>query len=614
MCGIAGIWHRDGAPVDRAALERMGELLRHRGPDASGIQLDGEIGLANRRLVIIDPTDGGAQPMALAERGLTLTYNGEVHNYVELRRELEAQGVSFRSSSDTEVVLRAYEAWGIDCFERFNGMWALAIWDARHRQLVLSRDRFGIKPLYYSIAGDRICFASEAKAILGAFPEERRPDEAEVFAFLNERTPDIGDGTFFRNVQTVPQSTSLVVTRGAVRKVPYWTFEPGDESPKPDAEERFRELLSDAVRLRLRSDVPLGVALSGGLDSSAVAALLDPPGDESLHAFSLKYEDPAFDESRYSELAGEGRFRIHWIRPDPTDMVETMRRIAWHHDGPTAPRGRFAQWFVMQETRRHVTVFLIGAGGDELLAGYRHFALPYLADRLRAGGRGGGREIRDLMELGGGRLLALAARPVRRRLALDGPVLRRVHSRELARRAGRLRPHELERPFRSRLNNALWDEFRRDGLPEVNHADDAMSMAFSLEARAPFLDHRLVEFCFSLPFTEKISGGWTKSLLRRALRGVVPAEILARRRKFGFPAPIGAFLKQEHNWSDVCDLLLEGRTRSRGVFDMKRLERELERFYGDPAAVGTAGAGRVWRWITLELWYRDFVDGEGFGK
>ncbi|HEX6701481.1 MAG TPA: asparagine synthase (glutamine-hydrolyzing), partial [Gaiellaceae bacterium] len=277
MCGIAGIWDRSAAPVAREALERMGEILRHRGPDGSGVWLDGDVGLANRRLAVVDPTPAGDQPMGLPDRGLWLTYNGEIHNYVELRRELEACGARFRTHTDTEVVLHAFAAWGLDAFERFNGMWAIALWDARERSLVLSRDRFGIKPLCYSLRSGRIAFASEPKAILAAFPEEREPDRTEIGRFLGGEFTDAGEATFFANVRSVPPATCLVWSRDGLARHSYWRFEPGGETPKPDAEERFRELLRDAVRVRMRSGVPVGACLSGGLDSSAIAALVDVP-------------------------------------------------------------------------------------------------------------------------------------------------------------------------------------------------------------------------------------------------------------------------------------------------------------------------------------------------
>jgi len=589
VCGIAGIWDRSGEPVDLRVLERMGAILRHRGPDGSGVWLDGEVGLANRRLAVVDPTPAGDQPMGLPERGLWLTYNGEIHNYVELRRELEARGARFRTHTDTEVVLHAYAAWNHDAFERFNGMWALGLWDARERTLVLSRDRFGIKPICYSERDGRIAFASEPKAILAAFPEEREPDRGEIARFLDGEFTDAGEATFFANVRAVPPATCLVWSRDDLERRSTWSFEPGDETPKRDVEERFRELLRDAVRVRMRSHVPVGACLSGGLDSSAIAALVEVPADRPMHCFSLRYDGSRDDESRFAAAVTRDRFELHWVRPEPGDVLETIRRIVWHHDAPTPIRGRLAQWHVLEEAGRHVKVVLDGQGGDELLAGYSRFVVPYALDRLRL--RGG-----------------------RRRLPRELADLARIESRSrlwflalASVRAARTRSPR-ERPYRSRLNNALWSELRSEGLPEVLHAEDALSMAFSVESRTPFLDHRLVELCFSLPLTDKIADGWTKSLLRRALRDDVPAEILERRRKLGFSAPTAEWLRRDETRRAVRELLLDRRTLDRGWLDSRRVERGLRAFETGPPLYVAHRVGRVWRWITLELWAQDFLD------
>ena len=599
MCGIAGIWERSGKAVDPAALERMSASLVHRGPDGHGVHLDGALGLANRRLSIIDPTPAGDQPIQLAERGLWITYNGEIHNYVELRRELESGGARFRTQTDTEVVLHAYATWGADCFERFNGMWALGLWDERERRLVLSRDRFAIKPLCYAVKGDRICFASEPKAIVAAFPEEREPDRAEITRFLGGAHPDSGEQTFFANIRNVPAATCIEFAQDDVRRTRYWRFVPGDETPKPDAEERFRELLTDSVRLRMRSDVPVGACVSGGLDSGAIAALADVAPERPMHCFSLRFDGFVHDESRYAAIATNARpgaFVMHWVRPESRDLLGTMRRIVWHHDAPTPVRGRLGQWAVMEEAGRHVKVVLDGQGGDELLAGYAKFVLPYVADRLlrtapsspaRAG------LVRDIADLAWiesrYRAWFLARAPL--------PYARRA----LARRGK-------AQPYRSQVNNALWDEFTTNGLPEVLHAEDALSMAFSVESRTPFLDHRLVELCFSLPYTDKIADGWTKSILRRSLAGVVPAEILARRRKIGFSSPVTQWLRLEDNWRGVGELLLDRSCLERGIVERRRLERALSAFASGSQLSALHKTPELWRWITLELWFQDFID------
>lgn len=593
MCGIAGIWQRDGEPIEAGALTQMATIMAHRGPDGYGAHVAGEIGLANRRLRILDLSEAADQPLRLPDGRTWITFNGEIHNYLELRRELESRGASFRTRADTEVALWAYAIWGVECFERFNGMWALALWDARHRQLVLSRDRFGIKPLYYSVRGARVCFASEAKAILAAFPRERQADDREIERFLAGAYPDSGEATFFENVKNVLPATYVAFSRHQTRTTCYWTFTPGEEEPKPEAVGEFRELLTDAVRLRTRSDVPLGACLSGGLDSSTVVSLVDLPG-QVLHCFSTHYDEPAYDESRYAALVAKRRgLEVDWVRPHPRDMIETMRKIVWHHDAPTPVRGRFAEWFVMREAARHVKVVLTGHGSDELLAGYVRDIFPYLIDRARGETMVGPDLIREAVQLArvGGSLhwFALTAmwsylRDPRRRGA---------------------------RPYASNLNNMLWHGFRSHGLPESLHGDDAISMAFSLESRAPFLDHRIVELCFSLPFHDKVADGWTKSLLRRSMTDVLPEEILARRRKLGFQAPVGSWLRLDDNWRAVRELLLDRRSRQRGVLDGQRLELELAAFHRAPFRYARMRMSQVWRWITVELWFREFLDGAG---
>jgi asparagine synthase (glutamine-hydrolysing) len=339
----------------------------------------------------------------------------------------------------------------------------------------------------------------------------------------------------------------------------------------------------------MRSDVPVGACLSGGLDSSAIAALVELPADRPMHCFSLRYEGWSDDESRFAARAAGDRFVLHWVSPEPTDLLGTIRKIVWHHDAPTPIRGRLGSWHVLEEAGRHVKVVLDGQGGDELLAGYSRFVLPYLADRLRRPDRSLFRETADLALIESrSRLWFLALASIRALRSARQP--------------------RSEGPYRSRLNNALWHELRSEGLPEVLHAEDAISMAFSVEARTPFLDHRLVELCFSLPFTEKIADGWTKSLLRRSLAGDVPREILERRRKLGFSSPAAAWLRREETMRSVRELLLDRSSLERGLFDRRRLETSLRAFERGPSVYAAHRVGRLWRWITLELWFQEFQD------
>ena len=336
MCGIAGLWERDGAPVDAVALRLMADALAHRGPDGFGLHVDGAIGLASRRLAIVDLSEAADQPMGLPQRDLWLTFNGEIHNYLELRRELESEGHRFRSVGDTEVVLMAYAQWGQESFERFNGMWAIALWDGARAELILARDRFGIKPLCYSARGRRVAFASEPKAILRVDPAERRPDPAEVEHFLAGAFPDRGPSTFFATVRNVPPAHSIVFSRHGVIERRYWSFVPRERAARPTDAEEFRTLLSDAVALRTRSDALVGVCLSGGLDSSTIVSLL-PEADAPLHCFSTRYDDPVYDESRYAQLMAERHgIVMHWVAPQARDLLDTMRqpRLASRRPGP----------------------------------------------------------------------------------------------------------------------------------------------------------------------------------------------------------------------------------------------------------------------------------------
>jgi asparagine synthase (glutamine-hydrolysing) len=627
VCGFAGIWQRDGAPLDAGVLARMASTLRHRGPDGDGEWRDGCVGFAHTRLSIVDVSERSAQPMQNADGTRVLVYNGEIHNYKELRAELAAAGTRFRSSGDTEVVLAAFERWGESAFERFNGMWALAIWDTRARRLLLCRDRFGIKPLYYSVRGDRIAFASEPKAILTAFPEERQFDGEEVHAFLNGGSPDVGDHSFFANIRAVaPATATSFDAAGAARHAVYWRFEPGDTGPAGhDVAERFRALLDDAVRLRMRSDVPVGAALSGGLDSSAVARLAVSNGG-ALDCFSLRYPGKPYDESGYAAaVADSAQYRMHWVEPDPAEVMPLARDIVWHHDAPVPIRGRLPHWAVMRAASRHVRVILEGQGGDELLAGYPHFDLPFLLDRLKtlrwrspAALAALRRELARLNELRGGRggpLTAMARRQLKR--YLPAWPWTRFETRQFAGRFGGLDPlrrrsawtsAEVPRPFASHLNNALWLELRFGGMPESLHGADAISMAFSMESRAPFLDHRLVEFCFALPFDEKIRDGWTKSLLRRALASDLPESVLRRTRKLGFPAPYGQWLARADNYAAIREVLLSPACRGRGILSAAALGRWLPAGERGRAYVRRYVEG-VWRMLTLELWFQAFIDG-----
>jgi len=629
MCGIAGIWFRDGERVRDAALHLMGESLRHRGPDSGHVVVRDSVGLAHRRLRIMDLSDEADQPMASPDGRVWLTYNGEIHNFVELRDALGREGVRFRTQGDTEVVLQAYLTWGLDCFRRFNGMWALAIRDEAQDRLILSRDRFGIKPLYYSIRGSRLVFASEPKAVLAAFPEERVADRQELLAYLSGAAPDATDATYFVGIRSLPPGRYAIVTRDAFRTESYWDYVPGREQPVDDAAEQFRALLSDAVRIRLRSDVPVGVCLSGGLDSSAITRLAAQQCETSrLQCFSVKCDESYYDESRYAAAVADdpARYDIHWVRPSPDRLLEVIDRIVWHHDAPTPYRGRYGQWITFDVASRNVRVVLDGHGADELLGGYDRFLFPYVLDLLRMpppGCRGrvvtAWREMNDLRPVAGPSYRYLL-RQIPPPLLLQRGILPHRFGRMLNadfRAEGDvpanrffnawLRP-DIERPYRSHLNNALWREFTTVGLPEALHSVDALSMAFSLETRTPFLDHRLVEFMFGLPYHQKMGDGYTKNLLRRALARDLPADVLRRRNKMGFVTPMRLWFRRPEVIKSIREILLDPACLGRGLFHPRHLEQALEDYERLPLRRTADLFEPIWRCLSAEIWIRRFIE------
>ncbi len=427
----------------------------------------------------------------------------------------------------------------------------------------------------------------------------------------------------------LPPASCAVFRRGDAPRVErYWKLEPQSYAGKDPAAE-LRWLLEDAVRLRMRSDVPVGACVSGGLDSSSIIRLAAPMIDHPIHCFSFRNQEPEFDESHFASIAAgdPGDFDLHWVTADGEGMLDVVDRIVWHHDAPRPARGRFPQWFTFQEAGRHVKVVLDGQAADELLAGYlNRVMLPYFLDSWFSGGDTGPKRslrdrIREPFELAGKfgpPLRTLAKTPIsplmRRFSRRVWPGHRVIHPDLMARND--LPPSrrffdswlcpDTDRPFSSHLNNALWLEFHWAGLPELLHAEDALGMAHGVEARPVFLDHRIVEFCFSLPYHEKIRDGWSKSVLRRAMEGVLPPEIQWRRVKMGYPAPIFRWLASEPNISMVEDLLLGPDCRSRNILDREGVAHILRDRRERPIHGPVFGTELLWRMLGLELWMRRF--------
>jgi asparagine synthase (glutamine-hydrolysing) len=618
MCGICGIV-RLGAPPETAAVEAMATELDHRGPDGNGLFAAEGVALGFRRLAIIDLSDAGSQPFASEDGSLQLLHNGEVYNYRELRRELEAKGRHFRSATDTEVILAAYEEWGDACVERFNGMWAIAIWDGRKRRLFCSRDRFGVKPFYYRLDGDRFAFASEPRAFR-ADPETRlEPNGAVVRDYLEQAYLDHTDETFFAGIRRLPPAHSLVFDGRGLHLSRYWSLEPRDP-PTADAAEAVRELFMDSVRLRLRSDVPLGTCLSGGIDSSSIVVSVDRllreehenalAVGERQRTFTVFFEDPGFDERPYAQAVVERtQSDAHWVTFGPSDLVGDLPRIVEAQGEPFGSTSIAAGWYVLRAAKQAgLTVMLDGQGGDEVLAGYRAHLGFRLADLLAAGQlRALGAELAGARaQHGAGALLTSLSRPFAPEALTRAVRARARGSATLAHpdlRGGSAPAPTNGSPFPDRLRRHQQVILTQRGLPELLRYEDRNSMAHSLEARVPFLDYRFVELCFSLPGDELIRRGRTKDVLRRALADVLPPQVRERRDKLGFVTPEKRWFRGE--LGDLAgDVFASSSFADRGLVDPAAARRRLERHRRGEIDAGM----ELWRALNVELWARAFLD------
>jgi asparagine synthase (glutamine-hydrolysing) len=622
MCGIAGIvWnetHHRGAGADVAA---MCAVLSHRGPDAEAHYVSGPVALGHRRLAILDLSEAGTQPLASHDGRFVIVFNGEIYNYLELRAELTQLGSHFRTQTDTEVILEAYRCWGSDCVSRFNGMWAFALYDTAQEVLFLSRDRFGIKPLYYLFDRDSMVFASELKAILAVRPMERRPHSAVLARFVPGGAFADGEETFFANIRSLLPAHNAIydVRRGSWTTRRYWSIEPerfAASLGSADPVEVLRELLWSAVRLHVRSDVPVGTCLSGGLDSSLVVCLMGRLRSAPVHTFSAIYADKECNEKRYVDaINGHADTFPCPVHPEPEgDLVRDLTAITWHQDGPTAGPGVYTQYHVMRRAGRDVKVVLDGQGADELFAGYLWYFGAHLLDLAQHGRRGrikalalqaaicwhwGGATVPPVFDHGwNARLQRLLRRKVASPATVGGDLL----YPEFAVRASELPPAPAM-PGHGHLDRLLCDQLTRSSLPALLHYEDRNSMAFSLEARVPFLDYRIVELALALGTEHKISSSWTKWVLRQAAAGILPRRVRWRRSKLGYPTPMARWFRKPSERVDVEDVLFSRRLAERELVRPEVLRRVWE--------LHQAGQDHSWllyRVLTMELWHRHFVD------
>jgi asparagine synthase (glutamine-hydrolysing) len=652
--------------VDLAALRRATTCLRHRGPDDEGYLLvdthsgrtvlcggentRAELGLPSiasyigvigerfdlalgfRRLAILDLSPAGHQPMSSPDGTCWLIFNGEVYNYIELRSELASHGHTFKTGTDSEVILAAYQQWGPDCLRRFNGMWAFALWDGRKRQLFVARDRFGVKPLYTASGrGGSFAFSSEIKGLLAGDAVQFRPSSSAIARFVAQGgyLSHAQGETFFEGVQELPAGYSALISRKGRVPTRYWSLptRPGRIEPSVDeARACYSELFTDAVRLRLRADVPVGTCLSGGVDSSSIVAVagqlmqtehavsLERLG-EHQQTFSAVYPlDGPWNERRYIEQVVERTGAAgNYVSPTVERLWDDLEQLVWHQDEPFQSTSIFAQWCVMDLAhQRGVTVLLDGQGADEVLGGYRPYAV-WLGQLARAGHFAQmAQEARADRSVTGLNPLPALTRGLAGQM--PAPLLRKLRGsrvRQAVAESG-LVPELGERLHSTvtasgeayeglqDLNSHLGRLILEDSLPNLLRYEDRNSMAFSIESRVPFLDYRLVEYVFTQAPNLRIHDGWTKWIQRVAIEDKLPEEIVWRRDKVGFETPEQQWFKAGK--SHLLDLL--NSDVAAGYLDMPYVRREA------PGLIDSGNTGKVWRWVNLVLWLEKFAIGD----
>ncbi len=628
MCGICGkIYFDRSRSVDQELIERMTSVLEHRGPDDSGVYASGPVGLGHRRLSIIDLTAAGHQPMANEDGSIHIVYNGEIYNFEQLRPELEAKGHVFRSNTDTEVILHLYEEAGPACVERLRGMFAFCIWDSRRRELFLARDRAGKKPLVYAVVDGAFIFASEIKSLLLDPSVDTQLNPEALHHYLTYQYVP-GPQTIFKGIYKLPPAHTLVMRNGEVRTDRYWDLgyvpkiEAGGER---DYVEKLRHVFKEAVKVRLHSDVPLGAFLSGGIDSSATVAVMSDLVNRPVKTFSIGFEESDFNEVQHARRVADLFKTDHTefiVKPDALDVLP---KILWHYDEPYADPSAIPTYYVSKLTREHVTVALNGDGGDETFGGYERYVANTLAERytkipafLRKGIQGLVDKlpyqdyrwsiIRRLKRFIGGATDDPARRCIQWLCYFNNEMKEQLYTATFAR--------EVAGSDSVSLIADIYNRADADNLIDrTMYADvmlylpydllvkvDIASMAHSLEARSPFLDHHVMEFAAHLPQSLKLKGMQTKYILKKAFEDVLPHDILYR-KKMGFGVPLNSWFRNELKEA-TRDILFDARTLGRGYFRKNAVEQLLSEHNGMQAD----HSYRLWALLYLELWHRMFVD------
>lgn len=648
MCGICGIYNFDEKSVQPEQLERMTNVARHRGPDDEGYlfidtktnniqhahhkdtvdeirrktpnlydSFKANLAFGYRRLSILDLSANGHQPMADKDQDLWITFNGEIYNFIEIREKLLQKGYQFYSNCDTEVILYAYREWGADCLKKFNGMFALAIWDRKNSVLFCARDRIGIKPFYYYLDKNKLVWGSEIKQLLVSGLINAEPDLNNIYQYLLHSHQNLDNTTFFRNINELPPGHFCFIKNRKLTIEKYWdlaTVEEHVNQSEDSYKNKFLDIFTHSIQLRMRSDVPLGIALSGGLDSSSIAMMASRLTENPINTFSVYYENaPQFDERPYiNEVLTSGNFNPVFFTSKGDFSLEQIKNWIYFQDEPCISASPFSAFHNYKNIKEAgVTVALNGQGGDETLAGYKFYYKYYLLSLLKQ--RNLSKFLADFVDIAKNdnkdiikssmffsQIVARLVFPshIMRQNEHIHKINRQYYDKNLLNLKSDVR---FDRPFNSELNNKLYETLAYTIIPRLLHWEDRNSMAFSVESRVPFLDHNLVEFLYSLPNEHKINGKITKVILRNAMKGILPEKVLIRTDKIGFGTPTDIWTSDTLH-SDIFDLFNSKKFRERGLF---KSDLFVEKYKIEPDYFKK---NEIWKIMALELWFNNFID------
>jgi len=561
MCGIAGVFQFNDIKVDATKAQLMCDVMAHRGPDGEGAwsNQSNSIRLLHRRLSIIDLSDAASQPMISDDASTIIAFNGEIYNYIEIRNELIGLGVSFKTNSDTEVLLKSYLQWGVKCLSHLNGMFAFAIWDDTKQELFCARDRFGEKPFHYYYSDDCIVFASEIKSIKAYLPNIKI-DRLKLQNYLDECFVMDNTTTFFENINALDPASYLIVSKNKFEKHVYWNIELKEEKLSFDeSREKFIALFNKSIQLRLRSDVPVGGSLSGGLDSSSIVCTLKELDIENMQTFSARFKSELDEGKWIADVSNKTNYTNNEVWPDPSTFLKELEKMIWHHEYPPGSASVFAQWCVMKLPRtKGVKVLLDGQGADEYLAGYDELKYYALWEHYHKGNFKKFFEERNHFKKHYGKNKSIGY------AFLIDPLLKLFGKKRNVFKYG----HSLKQ---------ILKYYTENNLNELLRYADRNSMANSIEVRLPFLDHHLVEFVFSLPMTHVYNHGKTKYILRESMKNILPDSIYNRTDKIGFAPPQNSWMETDQ----VREIVKTSKNdlKSKGYYVSKNDYRNLVAYY-----------------------------------